>query len=259
MGGKVWSAEEDEFIRASIDKLTSAEIANALGRTKLAIDSRRKTLGLSGLASKAFGSRRSESWLKALEARIGEPIESWLCRRYIEQRASYREITAELGINTRPLMKLMRRAGIEPISRSEAVARQMERNPDFLANMIVASHTPESRHKRALHRQVNWQTFCTPQEHHFLEALREQGLDPIPQLAVGSYNIDFAFPELLLGVECDPRWHTTKSRLERDARRDAQLVAMGWEILRLDTRTSTEFNVSKVSDALKRRASTHPR
>lgn len=259
MAGKKWNSDEDDIIRNNHEQLTASEISSLLpGRTKRAVDNRRKTLGLKTPPA-TIGALQSQRWVADLEARLGTPMNEWLKRRYIEEQASYREITAEIGINTRSLMKLMRLCDIEPISSAEALARSRARDPNFLDKFIKEGGTYGAACARAQTRQRNWWTFCTPGELAFLDALRSAGLDPIPQLAITSYNVDFAFPGCKLAVECDPRWHMTKSRLERDRKRDAKLTAMGWTVLRLDTRASMEYKVRKVSDALSALASTQPR
>lgn len=260
MAGKRWSKAEDAIIKERHADLTAVEIAALLpGRTKRAVDHRREALGLPPRPGKEVGALGTTRWRARLEASIGEPIGTWLKRRYVEEKASYRDITAELGINTRSLMKLMRLYGIEPISGSEAVRRQIEKDPTFLEKMIERGTSHAAAINRARTRQANWRTFCTPPELAFLDALNEAGLTPIPQLAVESYNIDFAFPSAWLAVEYDPRWHNTKARNKRDAKRDARLSELGWTVLRLESRASKEFNVNKVSDALRSAASTHPR
>ncbi len=55
------------------------------------------------------------------------------------------------------------------------------------------------------------------------------------QYKVLSYWLDFAFPEIRLGVECDgKRWHSTKEQLAKDWKRDKKLAKNGWTIIRFD-------------------------
>ncbi|MDE0375930.1 MAG: UvrD-helicase domain-containing protein [bacterium] len=69
----------------------------------------------------------------------------------------------------------------------------------------------------------------TPIEAILLGAMRSHGLTPQAQYGIIKYRVDFAFPAQHLVVECDGRgWHDA----ERDARRDAQLEALGWKTLR---------------------------
>lgn len=62
------------------------------------------------------------------------------------------------------------------------------------------------------------------------------GLRPDRQLRVRtgscSFRLDFAFPSLKLGIECDSRqWHTAADAFDRDRERWASLVAQGWRLL----------------------------
>lgn len=259
MSGSRWTDVEDEYLRMASRNLTAAEIAVRLERTPRSIHHRAQILGLRMKTPAEIGAYNSERWLANLEAKLGEPVCAWLRRRYIGEKATYRELTKETGINTRSLMKLMKRCEIDPIDARTAVRREMAEDPNFLAPMLAAARTPEATRKRALWRQVNWQTFCSPQELEFLHALNDASLFPIPQLAVGTYNIDFAFPDAMLAVETDPLWHKSKRKRPRDGKRDAFLTAEGWTVLRLESRNSMAFKVRKVSEAITSRASTHPR
>lgn len=259
MAGISWTPEEDRLIVESFGSLLPIDIAKLLtGRTHKAVLHRSKALGLH-LTMAEVGPLKRGRYDADMAVRLGEPIADWLRRRYVTERATYRELCAESGVNTRTIMRWMQEAGIAPISQSEAALRQMERSPDAMLRM----QAPDAQRRRALSqaitRQARWETFCTSGELAFLEALQSAGFSPVPQLAVGSYNIDAAFPDSMLAVELDPRWHMTKSRIKRDAARDASLCASGWTVLRLDTRTSVAFNVAKVSKALQSLAATQPR
>lgn len=254
-----WTDKEDDVIRLSFWYMDSHQIATMLpGRTSKSVQHRAKKLGLFK-SPKDNGMIQSHTWLCKLESRIGEQIETWLKRRYIEEKATYREITKELGINTRSLMKLMNMCGVDPISPREAVRRQIEDNPNFLKQTL---HSPESQKARALSlarsRQTNWMDFCNEGEIEFLEALELSHLRPFPQYAVESFNIDFAFPFQMLAVELDSRWHNSPKKRPMDKKKDERLKGLGWTVLRLDTRTSTSFNVNKVKAALNSLASTQP-
>lgn len=256
MGGTRWTASEDATIRESFGKMFAGAIAELLpGRTPKSVQHRAKTLGL-WMDGETFGDVVRSEYDKEIESRIGESIGDWLRRRYIEEGATYRQLCAELGINTRTVMRFMRENNIEPISPEVAARRQMERNPDAISRMMA----PEVQRRRAASlaktRQANWQTFCSARELELLDALRTAGLNPIPQLAVEGYNIDFAFISARLAVEHDPCWHDTKAS---DKKRDERLSFLGWTVLRLESRTSLEYNVAKVSSALQSLAATQPR
>lgn len=256
MSGERWSSFEDETIKMLFDKLFPIEIAVFLpGRTHKAVLHRCKALGLR-MSGESFGKRIRARFDNDMEIKLGEPIHTFLRRRYIDEKATYRELCAELGVNTRTLMRRMKAFGIEPISSSEAALRQMDKDPDAIKRM----QAPDAQRRRAAAvaktRQRDWQTFSSKSELELLAAMREAGLLPVPQLAIEGYNVDFAFPDAMLAVEHDPCWHDNKAS---DKRRDARLRELGWTVLRLESRTSDTFNVAKVSAALQSLAATQPR
>jgi very-short-patch-repair endonuclease len=62
---------------------------------------------------------------------------------------------------------------------------------------------------------------------------------PTPEVnvAVEGHERDFGWPQARLIVETDGwRAHGTRSAFERDRRRDADLVAAGWRVLRITHR-----------------------
>ena len=64
------------------------------------------------------------------------------------------------------------------------------------------------------------------------------------------YSLDFAFPDLLLGVEADGEtWHAQDDQLERDQRRDANLAQLGWTILRF-TDEEIDAQIDKVVETI---------
>lgn len=57
----------------------------------------------------------------------------------------------------------------------------------------------------------------------------------IPQYQVmnGKYRIDFAEPELKLAIELDGHtWHSSKGQFTKDRKRQRELEALGWRVIR---------------------------
>ena len=53
------------------------------------------------------------------------------------------------------------------------------------------------------------------------------------QLSYGGILLDFSYPDLLIDIECDSyAFHMDREAFERDRRRDAELQARGWVVLR---------------------------
>lgn len=73
----------------------------------------------------------------------------------------------------------------------------------------------------------------SPMETRIRLAIRFDGLPvPVLQHPVGGYDLDMAYPEVLLAVEYDGREHLTPARARRDLDRQAYLSAAGWTVLR---------------------------
>ena len=81
-----------------------------------------------------------------VSAKIGEPLESAVVRRYVLERKSYREIVNELNVNTRVVMKILDRCGVEPRRGGEAIAIQWENNDE----------RRESQTQAFAERRKNW-------------------------------------------------------------------------------------------------------
>jgi very-short-patch-repair endonuclease len=71
-------------------------------------------------------------------------------------------------------------------------------------------------------------------------------------------HIDFAYPDLLIGIETDGyEPHAGRGQWERDRRRDAELVLRGWMILRFahdDVVRRQDYVLMTLAEALRVRA-----
>lgn len=258
MGAPPWANTEDEFLRQNFGTMTAKQLAAKMGsRTKKAVDHRMAVLGLEK-PPKLAGHFRSAIWEKRLTERVGEPISDWLRRRYVSEEASYRDIAKELGINTRSIMRLIRAAGITPITPSVAAKRQILKNPENIKKCIAATNGRGASANKAKVREANWKGRLSQGEWRLYDAMTEAGLNPVPEMAFDKFNIDFAFIEAKLAVELDPRWHSSPEKKALDVAKDAMLTASGWTVLRLDARASTSWMVTKVVAALKRLAASQP-
>lgn len=66
------------------------------------------------------------------------------------------------------------------------------------------------------------------------------------QHRVGRYRIDFAWPDLQVGLECDGFQHRRPENAARDALRDVELRAAGWVIFRIDDASGEEAFVDQL-------------
>ena len=255
-----WQPHEDEVIQQNYQSLSSKEIAQLLpGRSKRAVDHRAQKLGLER-GHAAYG-RRRDVLNERLSAQLGEPLEDYLKRRYIQEEATYRQLCAELGINTRTLMKRMERYGIQPIDYVTAGNRNYQKNQEVYDQSMSLRNTDEARHKSAVTRQNEWERFASDQAKEIMGGLHQMGLHPMAEYALHRYNIDLAFPDVKLAVEVDGgNWHqTTDKHIRLEEQKEAYLVAHGWTVLRLKTDNPLAHNLASVSSSLNALASTHPR
>ncbi|MDZ4825685.1 MAG: DUF559 domain-containing protein [Actinomycetota bacterium] len=88
--------------------------------------------------------------------------------------------------------------------------------------------------------------------------LRQAGHIPAVQHKVGDYRLDFAWPFLLLAVECDGfEHHGYRLAWKRDRRRIAALEAMHWRIIHVtwdDVTLRPEETLARIATALVRAA-----
>ncbi len=81
--------------------------------------------------------------------------------------------------------------------------------------------------------------WMSPIEIELYEALRQEGLDPIPQFYVQGYYADFAFPDVRFLVEADGALHNDAAHREHDRKRDWILKRQGWTVKRFHGTTIT--------------------
>lgn len=209
--------------------------------------------------------------IKKYEKIIGEPLELWLLRNYIDKLWSYRDIIKALGIqNVSALIKIMHYFNIPIRHGSEAVATQYIKNPKrrelaravFIANNLppkkgepnnaqlpgVGDKISRAKKGHPMYKRKFWydnvcrsiQIRCQKQSNTSIEqimesALKKAGIPFTRQKPIDHYSIDFAIEihSHKVAIECDSLyWHTRKGRKERDAKRDRILYDFDWTVLR---------------------------
>ena len=90
----------------------------------------------------------------------------------------------------------------------------------------------------------------TPIERMLWHDIRQEGLILWPQYPVGRYFVDFGNPVAKVAIECDgERWHRDA---KRDARRQAEIEALGWTVYRITGRDCiTDFTETQDDGALR--------
>ncbi len=215
--------DPDELRRLYVDeRLTVNQCAVRLGCNAKAVSDRLASLGVE---------------IRGNVARL-DPDE--LRRLHIEDRLSVLEMSKRLGWSRKCIHMAMERAGIPRRGGSEAnVVRMQRMSAEERQQNAAAAHAarrgaPASFDElcaKATARAGRWRP--TEIEAVFLDAFHTRGLHPVPQLAVGPYNLDFAFPDLQIDVEIDPgHWHDTDEKRIPEEERDAYLRGEGWTVLR---------------------------
>lgn len=91
-----------------------------------------------------------------------------------------------------------------------------------------AASRPESKQVQTPTGSV----WMSPIEFRLYEAMRQEGLDPVPQYYIQGYYADFAFPDVRMAVEADGAVHEDAAHRQHDRKRDWILGRSGWTVKR---------------------------
>ncbi len=108
------------------------------------------------------------------------------------------------------------------------IERQDKRHRVYDRIQAEAASRPESKHVQTASGPV----WMSPIEFQLYEALRQEGLDPVPQFYIQGYYADFAFPDVRVAVEADGAVHRNEAQHEHDRKRDWILSRQGWTVKR---------------------------
>ncbi|HET7483135.1 MAG TPA: DUF559 domain-containing protein [Actinomycetota bacterium] len=128
----------------------------------------------------------------------------------------------------------------------DALDRALERkltSTDWLLKQIESLGTRGRKGAGVLHSIIeSGHERSSWLERRFLRLLDRHSLGGfIREFAVGPYFIDFAWPEVLLGVEVHgAKWHRNRKRWTRDLSRHNDLTTQGWTVLHFTWRDVRE-------------------
>jgi len=179
---------------------------------------------------------RQTNFDNALRHRIGEPISDWLKHHYTFNHWTYKQICNALQINTRTLMRYMREYNISITNPSESVRLQWVRNPQRHNDglKIAVNGAP----KRADYLRTHPQGCETA----LLNVLLRRGIKFEFQYVVGSYILDFAFPEHYIDIELDNPQRVGKYfNSPKIQKRTNNLQKRGWKCLYFHKDTNPEL------------------
>ena len=114
---------------------------------------------------------------------------------------------------------------------NDSASRLLEKNG---VTIVAPAKMPNCELARTLAILAEYVGKCeSPAEGLFLSAMHDAGLVLSPQYEVGKYRLDFAAPQLCVGVEIDGHeWHKTAEQRTNDARKDRWLLQRGWLVMR---------------------------
>jgi hypothetical protein len=187
----------DDIVHRYVElRQSCVQIGNDLGVAHRTISSR---LEAAGIPMRSASEARRIMW--DARGRVIDPVD--VLHRYFDLTQSTVQIATELGHNTRNINAVIRRAGRQTRTNLEAARIRWERmTPEQRAVLAAAAEKGHAairgkpRSAAHLERQArtNEQSLVMigRGEREIVNWLRERGLDPIPQKAFGSYNIDAA-------------------------------------------------------------------
>lgn len=121
----------------------------------------------------------------------------------------------------------------------DAALRRGLTSIDYLQRKLAERVGPGRRGTRSIdqllrHRSFNQKALDSALETKFLRLLRKERLPlPLAGYEVGPYRMDFAYPQLRLGIELDGyAFHFGKRVWQHDLERQNYLLRLGWRLLR---------------------------
>ena len=180
-------------------------------------------------------------------------------KRYLAGEQTQREAAADLGLSQPAFSSRLRRNGYPAITRGEAMARRLARMTQAeRSNLAAAAHdavrgmvrTDADLLKRALGKERVGKT--NRAERALQEWFSEQGVNTVPQKAIGKYNADLACPVTTIAVELfGGNWHAYGEHGARLEERTRYLFNEGWHLYIIWTRGKVHPLLPQVADDLR--------
>lgn len=159
-----------------------------------------------------------------------------LCRLY-DSGESVKSLANILGISRPCVVRRLKEVGRTPRNRSESMFLRMSKtSPEERLRLSEAAHASvrgktqsfETRCKIALARESRGGCDSVYESSMF-DWLVERGLSPVPQKAIGPYNVDLAIDESRIAVELfGGDWHATGRHAARFRHRTDYILGQGW-------------------------------
>lgn len=143
-------------------------------------------------------------------------------------------LSSRYGVGRGVIRRSLKEAGVEVRTMSQAgKVRAAKMSPEARAAQAAAAHeavrgtkqSPELLERRALLREQRG-GYDSEGETQLAQWLSEQGLQPVPQKAIGKYNVDIAVAPVAVEV-LGGGWHLEK---RHHATRTPQILDAGWHL-----------------------------
>jgi very-short-patch-repair endonuclease len=169
---------------------------------------------------------------------------------YLKATENLSTVAEHFGVSRGHIKQRLLEWGIDLKPRSEAYSSRMLRMSKKQRQQLTENArkarektlTPEAQAKKAKTRQAN-KTGMTEDAKLLCDSFWV--LKPVPEMAIGPYNVDIAIPSLKVAIELDGGdWHLTGKTRARDAKKERLLRNRGWIILRISGSSERDYLVS---------------
>lgn len=170
-------------------------------------------------------------------------------RRYLSGE-SEKAVAGSLGVSRQVIRRVLLESGITPRNRSDAMfTRMANTSPDERSRLSAAAHDAVRGMKRTdaemeararVAQRIDYRV--SPLEGELAELLRMRGVETVPQLAVGRYNLDLAAWPVAVEVHHTAA-HPMVAYGGRGIERTMYLADRGWRTLYIwiNPRTKVKF------------------
>jgi hypothetical protein len=162
--------------------------------------------------------------------------------RMYNEGGSVKAIAKALGVQRKTITALLRKNGITPRSRSEAMfLRMAQATPEDRQRLTDAAHAavrgrrmPEECGVRIAQGRERAKSHASPDALAIADGIISLGQPVTLEKAVGPYNLDIAFDELPVAVEVQGgHWHSHGRHGARIGKRREYLLSRGWNLVEI--------------------------
>jgi very-short-patch-repair endonuclease len=155
---------------------------------------------------------------------------------------SIKPIAEEIGIERNYIYQALAYFGIRrDYDHSSYMKQWYKENPDRIPEIVGPAHEAsrgrtQSRAELCFRAQKREEAGrMTPLEGMVASVFEDFGIDYVPQMAFGVFNVDLGILSHQLAVEVNPgNWHTADAKQAQDCRKRRALEQAGWTVVYLE-------------------------